>query len=366
MGSLDKINVGVVGVCGAVGRGRSMTPTINAVRALKVHALCDSDAEGLSQANSRLNVGEIYTDYYEMLERSDLQAVFVATPMHLHVPYAIDALARGLHVLSEVPAGVTLEECRELVRACRESDAVYMIAENNIYTEPNATIREMVRRGEFGTPYYAEAEYIHELRLVNEQTPWRRKWQTGINGITYGTHSLGVVLQWFPGDRVTAVCCSGSGHHYRDARGVPYEAEDCSVMLCKMRNGGLVKIRVDMISDAGGRSRCLLQGTDGWYENETVWLRSLNENHHEGTSLDSVKEQFMPDFWRTAPTAAREAGHGGSDYFQLLDWVDAIRGQIPCPLGIHEAMDMTLPGLISQQSIERGGEWLTVPDSRDW
>lgn len=215
---LSKINVGIVGVCGAIGRGAYMTPTINAVPQLHVHALCDIDEKGLSEANGRLNVAETYTDYYEMLEKSDLHAVFVATPMHLHVPYAIAALERGLHVLSEVPAAVTLEECRQLVRVCKEHDAVYMIAENYIYSERNAVVREMVRRGEFGTPYYAEAEYIHELRLVNEQTPWRRKWQTGINGITYGTHPLGVVLQWFPGDRVTAVCCSGAGHHYRDAQ----------------------------------------------------------------------------------------------------------------------------------------------------
>jgi hypothetical protein len=35
-------------------------------------------------------------------------------------------------------------------------------------------------------------------------------------------------------------------------------------------------------------------------------------------------------------------------------------------LGIDAAMDMTLPGLLSQQSIEQGGTWLDVPDSRDW
>jgi len=55
---------------------------------------------------------------------------------------------------------------------------------------------------------------------------WRRKWQTGINGVTYGTHSLGPILQWMPGDRVVSVCCAGSGHHYRDPRGAEYEMED--------------------------------------------------------------------------------------------------------------------------------------------
>jgi hypothetical protein len=45
---------------------------------------------------------------------------------------------------------------------------------------------------------------------------------------------------------------------------------------------------------------------------------------------------------------------------------DMLQGKRPNTLGIHEAMDMTLPGLISQQSIAEGGKWLEVPDSRDW
>jgi hypothetical protein len=46
--------------------------------------------------------------------------------------------------------------------------------------------------------------------------------------------------------------------------------------------------------------------------------------------------------------------------------VNAIRGKAPCPLKIHEAMDMTIPGLVSQQSIAESGRWIDVPDSRDW
>ena len=64
--------------------------------------------------------------------------------------------------------------------------------------------------------------------------------------------------------------------------------------------------------------------------------------------------------------AAEKAGHGGGDYFEVLDFVNAALGKAPCPIGIHEAMDMTLPGLVSQQSILDGSRWLGVPDSREW
>ncbi len=370
MAVLEQLNVGIVGACG---RGRSFKTACDALEIVRIHAVCDVKADELEAARQRLGADEAYTDYETMLDRSELDAIIIGTPMHFHVPQAIAALNRNLHVLSEVPAGVSIGECRALVAACKASKATYMMAENYTYTRPNVLVRELVRRGEFGTPYYAEGEYLHELKRLNEITKWRRKWQTGINGITYGTHSLGPILQWMPGDRVISVCCAGSGHHYRDPRGNEYENEDSCVMLCKMRSGGLVKIRVDMLSDRPhAMTNYQLQGTDGCYESarargETnrIWLRSRSPDPNAWLALESLEDEFLPNFWKQASEAARKAGHGGGDYFEVLDFVDAIRGK-PAPIGIHEAMDMTLPGLVSQQSILEGSRWLDVPDSRDW
>ena len=70
--------------------------------------------------------------------------------------------------------------------------------------------------------------------------------------------------------------------------------------------------------------------------------------------------------WRNPPEEALRAGHGGGDYFEVLDFVKSIVDGEPCAIGIHEAMDLTLPGLISQASIVEGGAWMEVPDSRAW
>ena len=75
---------------------------------------------------------------------------------------------------------------------------------------------------------------------------------------------------------------------------------------------------------------------------------------------------YLPELWKNPPPAALRAGHGGGDYYEILDFDKLVRGQPDAPFGIHEAMDMTLPGLISQQSIRESGRWLPVPDSRDW
>ena len=71
--------------------------------------------------------------------------------------------------------------------------------------------------------------------------------------------------------------------------------------------------------------------------------------------------------WRgKSGEAAAKAGHGGGDYFEVLDFLAALQGKREPVIGIHEAMDMTLPGLVSQQSILQDGAWLEVPNSRDW
>ncbi len=365
----DPIRVGIVG---AGGRGGSFRDALLANGA-HVQAVCDIREEVLEEAARALGAQETYTDTQDMLERSNLDAVVIGTPMQFHVPQSILALERGVHVLCEVPAGISVEECARLVLAARRSEASYMMAENYIFTRNNVLLRELVRRGLFGEVYYAEGEYIHELKELNEQTPWRRKWQTGIDGITYGTHSLGPILQWMPGDRVEEVCCRGSGHHYLDPRGEPYH-QDTSVMLCKMRSGALVKIRVDMVSDRPhAMTNYQLQGTDGCYESsrggpvdaDKIWLRALSEElaWHD---LEPVAQRYLPGEWLVPPEEALASGHMGGDYFEVREFVRAIRGESSPLIGIHEAMDMTLPGLVSQRSIARRGEWLPVPDSRNW
>ena len=371
MGIAEPLRVGIVGACG---RGGSFKRVFDALPDVRIHAVCDVDRERLPEAAERLGAAEAYDDYADMLARSPVDAVLLGTPMPYHVPQAIAALANGVHVLSEVPAGVSIDECADLVRACRRSAAIYMMAENYTYTRPNVLIRELVRHGLFGVPYYAEGEYLHELKGLNEITRWRRKWQTGIDGITYGTHSLGPVLQWMPGDRVVSVCAAGSGHHYRDPRGDAYENEDSSLMLCQMASGGLVKIRVDMLSDRPhAMTNYALQGTDGCYESarapgerHRIWLRAHSADANTWLDLEDLAPEYLPASWAERESAARQAGHGGDDYYVIADFIAAVRGQAPPPIGIDEAMDMTLPGLVSQRSTLEGGRWLSVPDSRAW
>ena len=360
------------GVVGAAGRGASFFSAISENPGARVEALCDLNEQGLAATAARVGVTKTYLNFEQMLDKAGLDAVIIGTPMPLHAPQAIMALARGIHVMSEVPACVSLDEARQLVAATRASDAAYMMAENFTYMRPNVLVKAIARAGLFGEMYFAEGEYLHELKGLNEITTWRRKWQTGINGCTYPTHSLGPVLQWLD-ERVAQVLCIGSGHHYRDPRGDEYENEDSVSMHCRTARGGLIQIRVDMLSNRPhNMAYYSLQGTTGCYEaarglgdQPKVWLADRSDTI-EWRPLEDLAEEFLPEEWQHPTEAQLQAGHGGGDYLEVQDFVRSIRAGTPPPIGVHEALDMTVPGLISQQSIAQGGVWVDVPNSRDW
>lgn len=370
MNTIESLNIGLVGVCG---RGGNFISVCEAIPGVRIHAVCDMNAGALAGAAKRSGASEQYVHYEDMLNSSELDAVIIGTPMHVHVSQSIAALERGLHVLSEVPAAVSIEECRDLVRAANASRNIYMLAENYIYMRPNVIVGEMARLGLFGTPYYAEGEYLHDVKGYAVTTPWRRKWQLGIDGITYGTHSIGPILQWMPDDRIMRVCCEGTGPRHTDTEGKPF-CQASSTMLGKTEKGALIKIRVDLMSDRPhAPTNYQLQGTDGAYEsaraygeNNRVWLRDRCAQSDKWMALDELGDEFLPDTWKTDVNSAMASGHGGGDYFEVVDFVDAINGRRACPIGIHKAMDMTLPGLCSQESIRRHGDWIDVPDSRTW
>jgi len=362
----NELKVGFVGApraSGFIGAFQTVTETLPV-------ALCDIRPDVLENVANRFGIELRYTDYEQMV-KTDLDIIVVTTPMPLHAPQAVMALESGKHVLSEVPAATDLEQCFKLVKAVRESGKQYMMAENYTYMKPNVLVRELARRGLFGEIYFGEGEYLHELKAHNEATPWRRKWQTGRNGCTYPTHSLGPVLLWFD-DRVATVVCLGTGHPYEDPRGDCYENEETTLMLCKMSRGGLIKIRLDMLSNRPHlMTYYSLQGTKGCYEaprgfgdSPKICLAEYSDNPNQWRSLWDFEAEFMPEIWRNPPEEALRAGHGGGDYFEVRGFVDAIAKDTKPPIDVFEALDMTVPGLVSEESINRGGIPLPVPDFR--
>ena len=181
---------------------------------VEVAAICDLNEDIAKNAAAKNKIPKKFRIFEDMLE-ADIDAVVIATPMQCHVPQAMAALEAGKHVLSEVTAGVTMDELWWLVEAVEKSGKVYMMAENYKYSPENQVIAAMVRAGLFGKPYFGEGEYLHSvtdrLRYSDGKKIWRNYWQLWTSGCFYPTHSLGPVMQWFAGDRIEAVSCFSAG-----------------------------------------------------------------------------------------------------------------------------------------------------------
>ena len=337
------------------------------------YALMDPDGHNLAIGGDALGITpeRRFTELEPLLD-SGINVLVVASPMPYHVPQAVAALERDIHVLSEVTAAVNLDQCAELVHAVRRSRATYMMAENYAFVKPVSLVKEMAKAGLFGDLYYAEGEYIHDVKSLfhnlDGSPTWRATWQTGRNGVTYGTHSLGPCLSWL-GERVVSVSCVGSGVHTMPGN----RLEDSVVMSCKTEHGHLVRIRQDLVSN---RPHCIsyysLQGTKGCYESpriagedHRVWLADYHANEpNTWHSLWESEEEFLPQTYREFEPIAEKAGHGGGDFFEVHAFIESIRNDTLPPIDVYTALDWTLPGLMSEQSIEAGGAPVTVPDPR--
>lgn len=367
-----------IALVGASGRGQSFVDNARSA-GYTMAAICDWNKERLAECQQKEMAESYYDNYEQMLDQAKLDAVLISTPMQFHAPQATLALQRDIHVICEVTAAVSIDQCRELVRAARKSKAVYMMAENCNYLRFVQFIKGLVTAGLFGELYYAQGAYVHDVKWLMELTPWRRIWQSGVRGVTYSTHSMGPILAWMDDDRVRQVCCADSGSHYKDPRGEPY-ACDTSVFLARTVKGRLIQIRGDLVSDRPSLrfNTYQLQGTDGCFESsrggpgdqDKIWLREISRNRDNWLDLETLMslkafEQYLPDIWRNPTEAMTRAGHDGTDYATLDRFARVIRGEIANPIDIDCAMDMTLPGLISQQAVS-GDQWLEVPDSRQW
>ena len=366
------MKIGIAGV-----RGLSTMMGFNALEGVEVTALCDLDEGLLKQQQQKYSISKGYRVFEDMLE-SDIDAVVIATPMQCHVPQAIAALQAGKHVLSEVTAGVTMDELWWLIENVEQSGKVYMMAENYCYMPDNQLILNLVKSGKLGDVYYGEGEYLHNAQSLvtydyglhqSGKTSWRKYWQMGKRGSFYPTHSIGPVMQWFGPDRITSVSSFGSGRHCD----LSLRQEDTSITMCQLESGKLARIRIDTISPRPHQmAYYTLQGTEGVVEasriakgEAKVWLKGMDESVDKAQwrPLSELRE-YLPERYLNATEEQRNAGHDGGDFFIVEDFIKAIRLGTPPPIDVYQACEWTAVALLSELSITNKSRIMDMPHFR--
>lgn len=169
----DKVRFGVIGV-GGMGSGHcSMIPKIPETQ---LTAVCDIEPTTLREVSTKYEVPGFAT-HTELLDSGLVDAVVIATPHYFHPPIAIDAFARGLHVLSEKPLGVTVSAVDEMIAAARKSGRKFSVMYQMRGEPHNIAAKKIVSSGQLGDLYRTSLVMgWYRSQAYYDSGGWRATW----------------------------------------------------------------------------------------------------------------------------------------------------------------------------------------------
>ena len=360
--SEQKIRIGVIGV----GRGQSFARGASAMVGMELVALCDQWESKLEEVGKEYGVAT-YTDYDEFLQH-DMDAVVLANYFHEHAPFAIKALKAGKHVMSETAANSTLAEGVALCRAVEETGLTYMLAENYPYTAFNQEMRRLYQEGEIGEATYAEGEYNHPMTPESRLriSPGMKHWRAWIPSTYYCTHALAPLMyitETMPVkiNALSIICKDIVEETVR-------VSDPGSVILCRMDNGAVFRLfgvilpgHSNWYRVHGARGAMELARGQGYFGSGQVRV------WHEEWDLkpgEEAERTYEPD-WPEHGELARQAGHGGGDFWTNFHFANAIRAGGQPFLNVYRGVAMSSVGILAWKSALEDGCPIDVPDFSD-
>ncbi len=214
---MDKVRLGIIGI-GNMGSGHCMNIIKGMVEDVALTAVADIREERRQWAKDNLpDSVHIYDSGDELIESNDVDAVFIVTPHYQHPELAIKGFQRGLHVLSEKPAGVYTKQVRLMNEEAKKHDLVFGLMFNQRTNPVYIKMREMVQSGMYGqikrvnwiiTDWYRTQAYYNS-------GSWRATWNGEGGGVLLNQcpHQLDLI-QWICGmpESVRAFCHEGKWH----------------------------------------------------------------------------------------------------------------------------------------------------------
>jgi predicted dehydrogenase len=142
----EKLRVGVIGV-GTFGAKHARVYA--QLDACTLQAVADVDARRAEAVSAGLHVTG-YSDYRELLERADLDAVSICTPDGLHVAPAVAAAQAGKHILVEKPLALTPTDCDAILAAAEAAGVTLMVGQILRFDPRYVAAQAAIRSGRVG------------------------------------------------------------------------------------------------------------------------------------------------------------------------------------------------------------------------
>ncbi|MEO8232078.1 MAG: Gfo/Idh/MocA family oxidoreductase [Ignavibacteriota bacterium] len=231
---MDKVKIGIIGLGGVAQLVH--LPNLAKVSSADLTAVAEVNKNRLLTISDKFNVKEKFTSYKEMLEKSNIDAVIIATPTSTHTDIAIDCLNAGKDVLVEKPLARTYAEAKKIVDAAKKNKKKLMVGMNLRYRPDTMLLRSFINTKEIGEPFYIKCGWV---RKQSSSEKWFTQKEQSGGGVIFdlGIHILDLALWLLDYPEITSVS-SQNFYHYTKS------VEDTSISCIKCDNSAVINLEV--------------------------------------------------------------------------------------------------------------------------
>jgi predicted dehydrogenase len=328
----EPVRVGLLGL-GAIAQVVHL-PILSQLEDLKLVAVCDVDRAKAKAIAARFGIRAHDADD-DVYRASDIDALVICTPSHLHESQAIAALESGKHVLVEKPLALDSAAAARVVDAAEKTGKVLMVAMNNRYRPDTMALRPFAEGGELGEIFLARGAWLNRKMRVVRPT-WRHRKATAGGGamMDLGVQTLDLCMWMLGFPRAHSVI----SHMHR---GEGMEVEDTAAFLLRLQNGGGVSLTVSwsLVADRD-RHYMRLLGSRG---SGAISPLAVFKEVETGQLLD-VTPNVPP---------GRENLYTASYRQEMQVFVETIRGERPIDLPREQIELMRLVALAYRSAEEK-------------
>ncbi len=247
------IRWGVIG-SGGIARRRTIPEGILKANNAELSVVFDINAQVNAEVAKDFDAKQAAS--IEALLDTDVEAVYIATPAHLHGDQLRACARAGKHVLCEKPLGMTVAEAQEMIEVCKQMGIKLGCAFMMRFAAQHAEALRLIREGKLGIPTYARAQL--SCWYPPTEGAWRQDPATGGGGalIDMGGHCIDL-LEMFFGKVARLSCFINNTVH-------DYKSEDSAAALLFFENGALGTVDTFFcIPDNSSKNALELYGSKG-------------------------------------------------------------------------------------------------------
>lgn len=324
----EQVKIGVVGT--SWWADMMFLPILAGYERAKLSAICGRNRARAEEMAAKYAVPQVFTDYRQMIEQGDLDAVVIATPDDTHYEITMAALEAGVHVLCDKPVALNASHAREMYEKAEAARLKHMVMYTWHWLPTIQRAKQMVDQGYLGDIYHGSFQWFHSFGRSREyQWRWDADHSNGVAS-ELGSHLIHIA-QWMLGD-ITAVSARLGFHIQRNGlEGKPLKpANDSARMILEFKNGAQADLEVSGVSHwiHGEKLGFVLHGERGTLESasESAAERRIYLHAGQGSSKEIVSEEQVldhVDYFKTHPVGPRL-------------FVDAILDDKPIYPGLYE------------------------------